>query len=166
MVRKIKFGLNMPNQKNIRDIDTLRNNFDLKNILIYYLNGKLSTWLKDRHYDEYAQKLEQIDRNDYAHLKKNIYNIFNITDDTILKNDDIVFSQSELISSLKDNTPNVIYLYGEIFTIPIQYQNKIYIGINYPKVKFVRFTADELAAFGIFFYNVHLPTFFLKDTED
>ena len=165
MVRKVKFGLKMSNQKNIRDIDTLRSNFDLKNVLIYYLNGKLSTWLKDRNYTEYINKLEKLDKNDYANIKKNIYDIFNITDENILKNNDVVCEQSELISLLKDNTQQVIYLYGETFTIPVQYRNKIYIGLNYPKVRFVRFTADELANWGIFFYNVHLPIFFLKDNH-
>lgn len=156
----------MPNQKNIRDIDTLINNFNLRNILIYYLNGKLLTWLKDRNYDDYVNKLVQLDKNDYTNLKKNIYNVFNITDENILIKDDIAFSQSDLTALLKDNNQQIIYLYGEIFTIPVQYRNKIYIGINYPKVKFVRFTADELAALGIFFHNVNLPTFFLKNTDN
>lgn len=165
MIRRVKFSLNMPSQKNIRDLEALRNNFNLKNVLIYYLNGKLLTWLKDRNYNDYANKLVQMDKNDYANLKKNIYDIFDISEESILTKDDIAFSQSELMTLLKDNTQQIIYLYGEIFTIPVQYRNKIYIGINRPKVRFVRFTADELATFGIFFYNVHLPTFFPKNTD-
>lgn len=160
MVRKIRFALNMPKQNNIRDINTLKRNFNLRCILQYYYNGKLLTWLKDRNYTNYVNKIETFNANNYTNLEEFFYNIFDITDNAMMNTDNIVFCQNELKHFLKDDTKQTIYLCGDIFNIPIKYKNKKYIGINNPKVVFVHLNQIELLGFNISFERVKVPNFF------
>lgn len=54
MARKIRFPLKMKNGAEVRTLDQLKENFDLESVLGYFVDGKLSTWLVDRYYDEKA----------------------------------------------------------------------------------------------------------------
>ena len=60
MARKIRFPLVMSNGAEVRTIEELRENFDIKSILGYYYEGNLLTWLKDRYYDVEADKITKL----------------------------------------------------------------------------------------------------------
>ena len=51
-MKKIKFPLIMKNGAEVRDIEQLREDFDMESILQYYSNGKLRRWLEHNNYDD------------------------------------------------------------------------------------------------------------------
>ena len=46
--KKIKFALEMKDGIQVRNLEDLRDNFDLEKTVGYFLDGKLITWLNDR----------------------------------------------------------------------------------------------------------------------
>lgn len=156
MSRRVRFGLNMPKQRNIRDLSTLRENFNLRAILEYYYNGKLLVWLRDRGYVDYVHKIESFNSFDYANVKEFFCSLFDISDSSVIDADVIVFSQNELEAFLKDDVEQTIYLCGDVFTLSVKYKNKTYIGINKPKIQFVYLPLEKLLDFNISLQNVRL----------
>lgn len=161
MARKIRFPLKMKNGAEVRTLDQLKENFDLESVLGYFVDGKLSTWLADRYYDEKAEavsalsadmpelnsKLCEILEIDYqpeddsANLeyvqrrneKLKILNSF--TDDNeILNNIDLVAMDQDELFDILDEEPKTVYLYGDKFSIPLGKKNVCYIGVNNPIV--------------------------------
>ena len=63
MAKKIRFPLKM-NGTDVRTIEELRANFNLESVLGYFANGKLSTWLKDRYYDNEAGAIDELSPTD------------------------------------------------------------------------------------------------------
>lgn len=61
MVKKIKFALEMKDGVKVRTLEELQDNFDLKTVIGYFLDGKLQKWLEDRYYDEKVEALQQLD---------------------------------------------------------------------------------------------------------
>ena len=45
----------MKNGAEVRTLDELKENFDLESVLGYFTDGRLTTWLADRYYDEKAE---------------------------------------------------------------------------------------------------------------
>lgn len=78
MAKTIKFNL-ICNDKPIRNVDNLQDNFVIDDIIDYYHNGLLQRWLKVRGYDKELQRVESIDSalSDTDIIKKLIA-IFNI----------------------------------------------------------------------------------------
>lgn len=155
MGKKIKFALKMKDGVEVRNLQELRDNFDLNQVTAYFMDGKLETWLSDRYYDEEVEQIESLQKDD-SELQKKLCQIFGveyeedtmtpeeiearnrklamlkeITDDEeILANVDYVaFSQEEL-SDLLDEGVDTIYLCGDDFVIPERVKDKTYIGIN------------------------------------
>ena len=155
MAKKIKFALKMKDGVEVRNIQELRDNFDLNQVTVYFMDGKLETWLNDRYYDEEVEQIESLQKDD-TELQKKLCQIFGveyeedtmtpeeiearnrklaklkeITDDEeILANvDHVAFSQEEL-SDLLDEGMDTIYLCGDNFVIPERVKDKTYIGIN------------------------------------
>jgi hypothetical protein len=61
MAKTIKFNL-LIDGKYVRDIESLRENFCINDILEVYKNGLLEKWLKVRGFDDYLSKVEKIDK--------------------------------------------------------------------------------------------------------
>ena len=61
MAKTIKFNL-LIDGKYVRDIESLRENFCINDILEVYKNGLLEKWLKVRGIDDYLSKVEKIDK--------------------------------------------------------------------------------------------------------
>lgn len=171
MAKKIKFSLEMDNEVRVRTLDELRANFSLEKVLEYYINGKLVTWLRDRYYNEIADKIEKISSED-KDLNKKICEVFNVeyTFENInlseiknrekkieqLKNyvdytkyleiiNDIAFTQEELcmiINKKSQDEKKKVYLCGEKFEINDVNKNLEYIGVNKPTI--VLSTSSEL----------------------
>lgn len=163
MARKIRFPLKMQNGAEVRTLEELKDNFDLESVLGYFTDGKLSTWLSDRYYDEKANAVSalsadmadlnarlceileveyqaQSDETDLEIIQKRrkkicvLSNV--ISDRTILDNVDIVALDQDDLYDILDESPEKIYLYGEKFEIPFGVKNIFYIGLNSPTVVF------------------------------
>lgn len=129
MKRKIKFPLIMNKETSVRTIDELRNNFNIEEVIEYFLNGKLEIWLRDRNYNSQLEKILKLDINkksfnidlcvaldvdskDYIHVNakeieeknKRLKEIKKHTDkkSIIDKVDEIIFTQEELNKRLKE----------------------------------------------------------------
>lgn len=69
MARKIKFPLEMDNGIEVRSMEELRDNFSIVHVLIYLKNGKLVTWLRDRHQNDIADLLQELDVEEPEYVK-------------------------------------------------------------------------------------------------
>lgn len=58
------FPLILKDGVEVRTLEELRENFDLENIVGYFKNGELLTWLEDRFYDDEAEIIADIDKDD------------------------------------------------------------------------------------------------------
>lgn len=52
---KVKIPLIMKNGEKAKDMESLREHFDVETVVGYFLDGKLSKWLDDRYYEEEAE---------------------------------------------------------------------------------------------------------------
>ena len=180
MAKKIRFPLQM-NGTDVRTIEELRENFDLSSVLGYLTNGKLLTWLEDRDYDNEAMavralstdetdlnqklmsilgvsddvKTEEIDLEEIQRRNEKLMLLRQITDDEeIIDNVDCVaFNQDELYDILDDGK-ETIYLCQSEFEVPLSVQNKIYIGLENPKVKLRQTESINLDTLNVRFKNV------------
>jgi len=86
MAKEIKFNLIIDGQA-VRDIEGLKNSFNLDDILKYFKNGILERWLKVRNLDLYLNRLKTIDKTkNIVEIAKNILQVFemkNIGDEVI-----------------------------------------------------------------------------------
>ena len=155
MTKKIKFALKMKDGVEVRTLQELKDGFDLNAVMAYFLDGKLESWLSDRYYDDLADSIQELDKND-PELRKKLCGVFGveyendamsieeieernrrinrlkeITDDeSIIENvDSVAFSQEEL-ADLLDEGKETIYLCGTDFKIPVRKKNITYIGVN------------------------------------
>lgn len=155
MAKKIKFALKMKDGAEVRTLQELKDGFDLNAVMAYFLDGKLEVWLSDRYYDDLADSIQELDKDD-PELGKKLCGIFGveykedtmsieeieernrrisrlmeITDDeSIIEHvDSVAFSQEEL-ADLLDEGKETIYLCGTDFRVPVRKKNITYIGVN------------------------------------
>lgn len=161
MAKKIKFPLKMKNGAEVRTLDELKENFDLESVLGYFADGRLTTWLADRYYDdkvaavsalsvdttdlnaklceilevEYKAEEDSIDLKLIQHRNEK-YRILSVYTDEkdILNNIDIVAMDQNELYDILDKNPERVYLYGEKFDIPFGKKNVCYTGVNNPLV--------------------------------
>lgn len=141
---KVKFPLEMAECVYVRTLEELKQNFDVKKVMSYFLDGRLKTWLEDRYYDDEAEKIGILNSNDEDLAQKlcevfeqdfspeNDINVGQIQienerveklkqytdDEEIIKNvNSVAFNQDELIEKIKEKT-NPIYLCEGSFVIP------------------------------------------------
>ena len=153
--KKIKFALKLKEGVEARNLQELKEAFDLNQIIAYFLDGKLETWLLDRYYNDLAEKIGSLEKAD-PELRRKLCEIFEveyeedslsveeiekrsqrirklkeITDDeTIIRHvDKVAFSQEEL-ADLLDSGQETIYLCGTGFHIPVNKKGIRYIGIE------------------------------------
>lgn len=80
MAKTIKFNLICDN-KPIRTIEELRENFSIEDILEYYNNELLQRWLSVRGYDEYFREVRSINSKKPMEIIKKLIKIFSISVD-------------------------------------------------------------------------------------
>lgn len=80
MAKTIKFNL-ICDQKPVRTIEDLQNNFSVEDVLAYYHNGLLTRWLEVRGYIEELEKVNTIPEVDSLSIIKALIKIFNVTKD-------------------------------------------------------------------------------------
>ena len=64
MARKIKFALEMTDGVEVRDLDDLREHFNLERVIKYFHSGQLLSWLRDRYYEDEADLISSIGQTD------------------------------------------------------------------------------------------------------
>lgn len=153
--KKIKVALKLKEGVEARNLQELKEAFDLNQIIDYFLDGKLETWLLDRYYKDLAEKVSNLDKSDLE-LRRKLCEIFEveygedslsieeieernrrirklkeITDEEdIIKNvDKVAFCQEEL-TNLLDKGQKTIYLCGTGFHIPVSKKGIRYIGVE------------------------------------
>lgn len=173
MPKKERFVLEMADGTNVRDLDALKEHFDIESVAKYFRDGKLLIWLEDRYYDDEVNALENLSADDkdleqklctifgvetpeeIAHRAERLAKLKNYTDDeNILANVDKVAFDQEDLADLLDADTKEIYLCDNRFSIPLRVKNKNYIGIA-KAVAVIR--SDKLVDFknlGIEFKNV------------
>ncbi len=141
---KVKIPLEMSEGVYVRTLEELKQNFDVKKVMSYFLDGRLKTWLEDRYYDDEAEKIGILNSNDEDLVQKlcevfeqdfspeNDINVGQIQienerveklkqytdDEEIIKNvNSVAFNQEEL-EELYIEGKEVIYLCDGIFKIP------------------------------------------------
>jgi len=77
MARTIKIPLKMSNGKQVRNMQELIDNFDLKSVVRYFYDGRLQRWLKIRYYGEEAEKVSQLSKDD-TELGRKLCEIFGV----------------------------------------------------------------------------------------
>lgn len=172
----------------VRTLQELKEAFDLNQIIGYYLDGKLVTWLKDRYYDDLAEQIIALNSSVPestrklceifdVEYKKNDISIKTIgkrnsrieklkeitNDEKIIENADCVaFSQEELVDLLKKGV-NTIYLCGTDFRIPL-IKEITYIGIE-TKLEIPKRLKEIYQSKGITFINLIDEEDVLEETE-
>lgn len=159
MAKRIKFPLEMKDGIKVRTLEELRLHFDVEKVLLYYMNGKLLSWLLDRHYDEYIAEFKKIKRTDNSLLEicrildikdvdagnidvrkieqKNnkILKVKQYTDrKEVLDNIDLVAMNQKEFEALVKAEEKVIYLCGSEFVCPLSVENVTIEGIDNPKI--------------------------------
>jgi len=137
MAKTIKFNLLLDNNP-VRDIKSLQNNFCIDDILEVYENGLLQKWLKVRGFDEYLEKVENIQKNtsvivelikifdiqkDDAEIRESVYSLefqenrkkslenFNSKDDDLKKRiEEYHKGYEELIEDVIEHKENMAFL--------------------------------------------------------
>lgn len=160
MAKKIRFPLEMDGGIEVRDVESLKENFSLQRIMGYFENGKLLIWLRDRYANDLADAIENLDK-DSTSLAKDICEIFDVvyqdeleedlksavernrrlallkeytSDVEYIDNIDYVAFDQDDVYDLLDEGADRIYLCGKRFSIPIAKNGVSYIGINDPEV--------------------------------
>lgn len=60
MARLIKFPLYLKNEEQVRNLEELREHFDMEALLGYYENGKLDKWLESRHLEKERERIKAL----------------------------------------------------------------------------------------------------------
>ena len=158
MAKRIKFPLKMGNGESVRNIEELRENFDLSSVMTYFTDGKLLTWLENRYYEKEIEEINTLKQDD-PDLGKKLCDIFGVayekiidkgadfsivaqrnqklselkqyTTDTNLyeKIESIAFTQKEFQELLEKKLPE-IYLLNNTFVIPLNLCNVTLNGIG------------------------------------
>lgn len=149
---KVKIPLVMKNGEKAKDMESLRENFDVETVVGYFLDGKLSKWLDDRYYEEEAEAVAQLKQDDpqlasklcsifeveytegdeigtkeIMRRKERLAHLRQLTDDEeILRKIDCVAFDQEELAELYDQGVETIYLCEGKFKIPKSKQDLTY----------------------------------------
>ena len=88
MAKTIKFNL-VCDQKPVRTIEDLQNNFSIEDVLSYYHNGLLTRWLEVRGYEEELEKLKTITETEDLNIIRELIEIFGVAADDDKVEEDI-----------------------------------------------------------------------------
>ena len=103
MAKKIKFALKMKDGVEVRNLQELRDNFDLNQVTAYFMDGKLVTWLSDRYYDEEAEQIESLQKDD-SELQKKLCQIFGVEYEEDTMTPEEIETRNRKLAKLKEIT--------------------------------------------------------------
>ena len=193
MAKKIKFPLIMKNDVIVKNLDELRENFDLGRVVGYFLDGRLFRWLEARYYDTEAEAIQNLNK-DSADFNKRLCSIFGVqyeevynsqadiqaieernakfaklkqytSNPVILNNIDSVAFDQEDLADLLDEDVHEIYLCNNSFVIPLRVENKRYVGIGKTEVIINSDSEVDFASKRIEFENVQFNEDYRKIIE-
>ena len=179
--KKIKFPLKLKDDFPARNLEELKQHFDLDKIVTYFLDGKLLTWLEARYYDIEAKAVRELKKND-EQLPQKLSQIFGIansefdehidlesveernrklailrqytSDPTVLEQvANVAFNQEDL-GDLLDDGVQKIYLCNNSFIIPLSVENKTYIGLGKAVAVIRSATEVDFSALNVKFIDV------------
>lgn len=190
---KVKFPLEMANGIMVRNIEELRENFDINKIISHFLSGSLIRWLEDRYYDEECEKVRQIKQID-ANTTAKLCEVFGVKEETAEKSLDDIFFEEKLKNELRlflDNSnelyqidrsmiactqmeldklinakTSIIYLFDGIFDIPTNYENVKYIGLKSVIVRIASNRAVPFESKNIRFENISFDNDYKKYSDE
>ncbi len=181
-MRKQKAEMKLKDGVAVRDLEELERAFDPDAIMNHFRSGQLEEWLRDRYYDDEADAISAIAKDDpnaarkvcaalgvayedhfdkefAARIREKRKQLQEMTSDvSIIENArNTAFNQQDLADLLDLDEP-VIYLCGKKFTVPIRLENKRYIGVlGTPQIKIRADSEDELKRKHIVIENCQLP---------
>lgn len=159
-----------------KTIEEFRKNFDMDLVLLYFMSGRLLSWLDDHFYEDEAEKVEQLSEDDsnlceklckilgvdpakyvesFCSRNNQIKQLGKYVDNPADYVDATAFDQEELASLLKDGA-STIYLCDNTFTIPLRKKGKTYIGFGNAIALIHRDEPIDLDATGITFKNLQI----------
>lgn len=158
-MKRIKFPLVMGNGAEVRNIEELRENFDIGMAAEYFSSGKLERWLENNYYDDILDAVKNLDSSEQDFGKKLAEMLGAKWDDGETIDLQAVVKRTELIEQIKPYVSEEqlgemehiadsqealeqlakmgcgrVYLFGEEFCIPEWMENIECIGINHPMV--------------------------------
>jgi len=92
MAKTIKFNLICDN-KPIRTIEDLQNNFSIEDVLSYYDNKLLHRWLAVRGYEEHLSRVNAIESTEQIEIAKLLIEIFEVDTDIQKIEEDVIMLQ-------------------------------------------------------------------------
>ncbi len=175
-IPKIKEPLIL-NGVEVRDLENLRENFNIETLTEYFADGKLVNWLRARYYEDEAEKVAElvkgapefinklceifeveppVDEREINWRNERLEKLKNFTNDEniLAKVDDVAFNQEEL-GDLLDENISEIYLCGNKFIIPLKTLNKKYIGVGNAVAVIRRKKPVDFDALNISFENIN-----------
>ena len=182
MAKKIKFPLEMKDGYKVRTMEELHTHSDVESIIEYFFNGKLRNWLKDRHYEEEVNAIDELEiSND--NLIERIYSILHLKkvnddntnkvekiirrekirsqinkytdDEEILNNIDCVATSQEELESILKEKSTIVYLLGEKFMLFDNMKDIIIKGINNPEIIVNSKEVIDFKERQVYFENCH-----------
>ena len=162
----------------IKNIEELREHFDMEAILFYFASGYLLSWFEKYYYEVEADKISQLCDSD-QNLQEKLCEIVGVApaifvEEVILRNeqteelkkytidpeilkmvDQIAFNQAEL-SVLLDKGATMIHLFNNKFYIPLRQKGKKYIGIGNVVAVIRSSEKIDLESLNISFQNVKI----------
>ena len=182
-MKKIKFPLVMKNGEEVRDIEALRENFDIESAAEYYSNGKLERWLENNYYDDILEKVRELtgDEDDFGELlakalgaewdgseKINLRSIMKgtelreqlkpyVSEEELEKMEHIADTQEEL-ERLVQSGCSPVYLFVKTFSIREWMGNTEFIGIGCPVVDLEIHSREEFQKKKIKLQDVEFAT--------
>lgn len=107
MAKIAKIPLVMKNGAKATDMKSLINNFDLESVICYFLNGKLLKWLNDRYYENEAEAIAHLSKEDPCFARK-LCDIFGVQCQERADIDtEEILRRNQRISRLKQLTDDV-----------------------------------------------------------
>lgn len=191
MAKKIKFPLKL-NSADCRTLNEVRENWNINEVYVYFVDGRLLTWCKDRHYIQ-ADKIAEISIED-SNARKKLCEIFDVeyvagdsdSDDWRPKTPEEVEKYNRLtnytadkeilkkfrqVAFDRDELDDLIDDYGEIYLcnntfeeFPINVENKKYIGIGKVTVKIPNKEIVDFYEKNITFKNINVND--VDDVDD
>ena len=177
-----KIRLAMKDDVEVTSKKSLRENWDLERIVSYYRDGSLHRFLTERWCKGEAAKVEQLESiTDTRELQRKLCEIFDMpfveeeavdveeqerrekrlealraitSDNDVLANVDRVAFDQEELADLLDKDESVIYLVNNEFSVPLEAENKKYIGVGKAVAEIYSDVPVDFNALGIEFKNV------------
>lgn len=179
MARKIRFPLRMADGAEVKDLEQLREHFDLQTVVEHYKSGKLLNWLEARYLEGEAEAVrelddttadfqkqlcealqveytgDEVDLEAIALRQERLKRLRAVTDEAeYIENIDRVAFDQEDLADLLDENESTIYLCGEKFTVPVSRKNITYIGIQNPEVHISGELPENPGELGIRFQGI------------